>query len=129
MLTVMEADRQPNHDGDDLDDRIGDGQVHDNGAWRKLPPAERQAHVARVIAAGGWLTLLSTPHDDDLLDLMAIVRAVRHNNVSALSLVMRNGNPHGMLVTAAKLLAEVADETGVSNEFLSVWSSLAADRP
>ena len=125
----MSAD-QPEPQQPDPDDLIGDGQAHDSAApdWHSLPAPDRAAFVVAEASAGRWLPLMRQPLDDDVLDVMAAVRAVRQDNLSALATILRTGNHAKMVVTAVKIIAEMAVDSEVSDEYLAVYSSYAAER-
>ncbi len=108
-------------DHEDLDEVVGDGQMHD--AWTTLPAPERRDYVLSEIGAGRWLGLLRQPVDSDLLDCIAAVRAIQADDYDALSLILRNGNAGAMLITALKMLSEAAADQGISPDFLAVWGS------
>lgn len=54
--------------------------------------------------------LVLDPYDSDLADLLALVRAVRSNNYTAMAFLLTSGSPGCMLVSAAKLLAELWED-------------------
>ena len=130
MTRSMTDDQQPSPSPDGGgQDNDGFGPWDDSAAWLTLSARDRAEHVAREIRAGRWLTLLRTPVDSDLLDLIAAVRALRSDNTAALAVILRNGNSGSMLITAIKLLAEAADEQNVTDDFLGVWGSYSLVRP
>lgn len=71
---------------------------------------------------------MAAEHDDDILDLLACVQACREDRAADFGVILRHGDRLGMLITAVKLLAEAADESGASPAHLRHWGQHAARR-
>jgi hypothetical protein len=57
--------------------------------------------------------LVLDPYDSDLADLLALARAARSENTAAMAILLTSGSAGGMLVAAAKLLAELSTDAAM----------------
>jgi len=113
--------------GDD-DSNGGCGPWDDE--WQSLPMDERAEYALQAVREGRWLTLLRTPIDSDLLDVIACVRVMGADELDAeaLAALIRHGRTGPMLMVAIKLLAEIAGEQHLSPDWLGAWGSWALQR-
>ena len=72
---------------------------------------------------------LPEPHDDGLWDAVALVEAQLRNDVLAVAVLLRRGNPFNQAVVLSKCLAEVITEQGVSRGHFREWAAQAVGRP
>lgn len=67
--------------------------------------------------------------DSAVLDVAALVAAVRCDDAEGVAVILRHGCAAEMLSVAAKLLAEVADELGATVPAFREWAQVASERP
>ncbi len=66
---------------------------------------------------------------DAVLDSVALVQAVRDDDLTGCRIILRNCDRDLVAVTLAKLLAEAADDLQVTSGELRAWGISAAGRP
>ena len=75
---------------------------------------------------------MSQPWPDGLMDAIALTECIRRDDQFTaidMTAILRHGDPMDMSVTLAKLLAEAADDLGVSPGHLRLWAESSARRP
>jgi hypothetical protein len=66
--------------------------------------------------------------DDDVADAVALVAAVRADDVEAVAMLLPNVSLAGVAVTLARLLAVAADEGSATPGHFRAWAAQAATR-